>query len=334
MPKIEKMKSGNYRIRVYIGKDSEGKRHWKVFTHPDKKVLKRIAAEYEDNHRECVPYDIFEKCAESYIRMKRPVLSPQTIKTYEDTLELLRNKFSWVCGMNIDNIDKTHVQRLVNALVSDDKSPKYVRNIYGFMSAVFKQNGVKIPEATLPEKRQSDLYEPDTDEIKRIIQLSKGTVLEVPILLGIHGLRRGEICALHYPEDFDGNIVHVKRNMVYLGRGQKIEKTPKNIQSDRFVPLTQEVVDLIEKQGYVVRCVPQTLTGSFRKFLIRNNLPHMRFHDLRHYFASYLHDKGFSDAEIMSLGGWKTDHVMKRVYRHAIKGKTNDKIKEVMKELI
>jgi integrase len=60
----------------------------------------------------------------------------------------------------------------------------------------------------------------------------------------------------------------------------------------------------------------------------------MRFHDLRHYFASYLHDKGFSDAEIMSLGGWKTDHVMKRVYRHAIKDKTNDKIKEVMKELI
>lgn len=334
MAKIEKMKSGKYRVRVYVGKDSEGKKHWKSITHEDKETLKLIASEYEFEHREYTAYDTFEKCADKYIELKDPVLSPQTIQTYKDTLEMLKNRFSWFCGINVDSIDKTRVQRLVNALVSDSKSPKYVRNIYGFISAVMKQYGLKVPQVTLPEKKQSDLYEPTTDEIKHIIELSKGTVLEVPILLAIHGLRRGEICALHYPDDFDGNIVHVKRSAVYLGKGKRIEKTPKNIQSDRFVPLTQEVVDLIEKQGYVVRCVPQTLTGTFRKFLERNDLPPIRFHDLRHYFASYLHEQGFSDAEIMSLGGWKTDHVMKRVYRYALKDKINEKMQEVMGKLI
>lgn len=31
-----------------------------------------------------------------------------------------------------------------------------------------------------------------------------------------------------------------------------------------------------------------------------------------------MHDQGFTDEQIMKMGGWKTDHVMKRVYRYAL----------------
>jgi integrase len=41
-------------------------------------------------------------------------------------------------------------------------------------------------------------------------------------------------------------------------------------------------------------------------------------HDLRHYAASILHAIGIPDQYIMSRGGWKTDHVMKRVYRDTL----------------
>ena len=44
-------------------------------------------------------------------------------------------------------------------------------------------------------------------------------------------------------------------------------------------------------------------------------MPHFRFHDLRHFFASYCHNVlKLSDAQIQKLGGWKTDHVMKKIY--------------------
>ena len=41
-------------------------------------------------------------------------------------------------------------------------------------------------------------------------------------------------------------------------------------------------------------------------------------HDLRHYSASILHAIGIPDQYIMARGGWKTDNVMKRVYRDTL----------------
>ena len=38
-------------------------------------------------------------------------------------------------------------------------------------------------------------------------------------------------------------------------------------------------------------------------------------HSLRHYYVSIAHVLGIPDAYVMKMGGWKTDHVMKRVYR-------------------
>ena len=49
----------------------------------------------------------------------------------------------------------------------------------------------------------------------------------------------------------------------------------------------------------------------------RLGLPHFSLHKLRHYFASSSHAMGIPDAVIMSMGGWKTEIVMKSVYRHA-----------------
>ena len=333
MARIERTPSGKYRIRVYIGKDAAGKKHWKSITHNDKKKLKLIAAEYENTHKEYIEYDTFKKAAENYIAIRKPVLSPYTIKTYQDTLDMLSDKYSWFCDSSVGDISEMLLQKLINALAVDGKSSKYIRNIHGFIRSTISNAGCDVPSITLPEKKRPDLHEPTTDEIKKVIEASAGTALEVPILLGIHGLRRGEICALHYPEDFEDNVAHIKRSAVYLGKGERFEKTPKNQQSDRLVPLTPSLVKKIEKQGYVVRCAPQTLTTSFRKLLEKNKLPLFRFHDLRHYFASYLHEQGFTDEEIISLGGWKTDYVMKRVYRYALDDGTNGRMKEAMAKL-
>lgn len=40
-----------------------------------------------------------------------------------------------------------------------------------------------------------------------------------------------------------------------------------------------------------------------------------RFHDLRHYYASALHAIGIRDQYIMKFGGWKSDSILKSVYR-------------------
>jgi integrase len=55
-----------------------------------------------------------------------------------------------------------------------------------------------------------------------------------------------------------------------------------------------------------------------RRALPKLGIPFFSLHKLRHFFASYSHELGYSDAVIQAIGGWETDHVMKSVYRHAM----------------
>jgi integrase len=67
------------------------------------------------------------------------------------------------------------------------------------------------------------------------------------------------------------------------------------------------------------------------KILKDLGIPHFRFHDLRAYAVSIAHALGVPDAYIQEWGGWKTDHVLKRVYRRAMDDKNKeyrDKLKE------
>ena len=40
-----------------------------------------------------------------------------------------------------------------------------------------------------------------------------------------------------------------------------------------------------------------------------------------------LHDMGVPDSDIMKLGGWSSDYVMKKIYRHSVQ-ETADKAQE------
>jgi integrase len=96
--------------------------------------------------------------------------------------------------------------------------------------------------------------------------------------------------------------------------------TPKTDSSYRSIIFPSKVVETIGRGfGYVItQHTPAALSDRFARVLEREGLPHFRMHDLRHYAASILHAIGIPDQYIMSRGGWKTDHVMKRVYRDTL----------------
>ena len=97
------------------------------------------------------------------------------------------------------------------------------------------------------------------------------------------------------------------------------EKPPKSVTSDRFIEYPDFVAELWKnKTGRIVDFEPDILTKRFIDLLNRSDLPHFRFHDLRHYCASMQHALGIPDAYIMARGGWSNDNVLKNVYRHAM----------------
>lgn len=147
----------------------------------------------------------------------------------------------------------------------------------------------------------------------------------IAVLLAAFGpLRRSEICGLE-DTDFNGNIAHIQRAVVLNEHKQWVDKTTKTVAGNRYVPFPDFVIDKIrDRKGRIIHLKPNQISDRFIDIVKASGLPHFRFHDLRHYSASIQHAIGIPDAYIMQRGGWKSDTVLKQVYRHALSDKSKD----------
>lgn len=303
---IEKLPSGNYRISEM----RNGKRIRMTIDHkPNKNEVKELL---QDKFAGFNDSTSFSKAADYYIDSKRNVLSPSTIRGYCVILNNLPEEF---LKKPIDKITTPVLQGLINEIAATHK-PKTVKNINGFIVCVLKFYGSEIRSPRLPQRIKSDSYIPSEDDIKRILNDVKGTKYEIPFLLGTLGLRRSEICALT-PEDLQGNILTIDKALVEDENKNWIVKTTKTTDSTRQIAIPDYLADLIKEKG-IYDSSPHSLYSKLKCVQDRLGIQRFSFHKLRHFFASYMHDLGYSDKQIQEFGGWKTDEVMKRVYQHAM----------------
>lgn len=316
--KIEKLPSGSYRIRkMYKGKTYTVVTEYKP---TQKEALQLLAAEM-DNLREARQQLTFRTAAESYIESKENVLSPSTIREYTGTIKRLSTEFN---DKNISDITGMDIQKEINNLAKD-RSPKTVRNYHGFISSVMKTFRPNlIINTTLPQKLKREPYIPTDEDVKRILQAAKGTNYEIPIMLACFGLRRSEICALTL-DDISGNIITINKAMV-LDKNNKwvIKNNPKTEESTRDIWVPDELIELIRQKGSIYDGHPNDITDYLDALQKKLGMEHFSVHKLRHYYASMSHSLGIPDSYIMKSGGWKSDNILKSVYRHAMKDKESE----------
>ena len=119
-----------------------------------------------------------------------------------------------------------------------------------------------------------------------------------------------------------------------------IIKQPKTYSSYRAVRCPAFVSSRLEgKGGRIVPLTPNALTDRFRRAVAAcfHGSVQFRLHDLRHYYVSFAHAMGVPDAYIRETGGWKTDHVMRRVYLDTLadeRKKQSDLLVERMSEVV
>lgn len=345
MATAKKLPSGSWRIQVFSHyepvKDDNGKpvidpktgnpkqkRIYESFTCDDPSVrgrrkVERMAAEWTANKERVSRADYTVKEAmEAYIEAKSNILSPTTLRGYET---LIRNAYPELLQLRIRKITAADIQSWANCY-SLNHSAKTVSNAHGFLSAVLSTFEPSLNLNTkLPEKQRKDLYVPSDADIKKLLESIQGTEMEKAVLLSAFGtLRRGEICALT-DKDISGNIITVSKSVVRSNKGGMVTKSPKTLSSNRAVEYPKFVIDKFKGiEGPLVRMHPEDISKNFGKALQKAGLPHFRFHDLRHYSASIMHAIGIPDQYIMARGGWKTDNVLKAVYRNVI---TDEQVK-------
>lgn len=305
---IEKLPSGSYRISQM----ADGHRYRITVDHkPTNAEAVQIIAKVIKK-RPNTNNPTFSEAYNGYIEAKSAILSPATIRGYDVIFRAIPEDFK---RSHLASVTAIGLQSLVNGF-SVSHSPKSTRNFSGLILAVLRAYGFDVDPPQLPQKVSKEVYIPTTEDVRDVLKAVEGTEYEVAIRLAVYGLRRSEICALTV-DDLDGNILTVNKALV-RGRQQWHIKQTKTAASTRKVILDGQLADLIRQQGYVYRYNPVTLEGKLKKIQKMLGIHPFSLHKFRHFFASYLHDLGFSDKQIQAAGGWSTDNVMKSVYMHAM----------------
>ena len=306
---IEKRLSGNYRIKQMVN----GKFYTVTVDHKpsQSEALKLISEKINAN---TISSDMpFSRACDLYIESKSNVLSPSSIRGYRGIMKAISPLFM---NKRLSDIDLPSVQTEINAYACCH-APKSVYNMSGFIMGVLKYYGVQIQSPKLPQKEKKDPYIPSKEEVSAIFNEIKATKYEVPIMLGAMGLRRSEICALTI-EDLKGNTLSINKAMVQDEDEKWHIKQTKTTESTREIVLPDYLADLIRSQGYVFDGYPSSINQGLHAVQKKLGIEPFPLHKLRHFFASYMHDLGYSDKQIQAMGGWKTDNVMKTVYTHAM----------------
>ena len=175
----------------------------------------------------------------------------------------------------------------------------------------------------LPQPKKPDLYVPSEDEVENLVRSIHGTELEKAVLLAAFGSLRRSECSALLISDIDGDIIHINKAMVLDDNKQWIIKQPKSKAGYRDIKMPSFVIERLvpAENGRIVNIAPVTITDYFIDARRKFNLPHFRFHDLRHYQASILHAMGVPDKYIMERGGWSTDSTLKNIYQHTMSDK-------------
>ena len=310
----------------------KGKNYTMVFDHKpsEREITLALAERMQDE--QAGKGGSFEKCARDYLKNRDKVISPGTLRSYENKIDnQLSAEFK---SMNIYDIDDNAVQAEINRFATDH-APKTVQTLHGFIKSVLRSYRPSLAlRVKLPQNIQKDEYIPEFDDIRRSLEMAKDTRYNVPFqLAALYGCRRAEICSATL-DDLKGNELWIHTDVSYYKGDWITKENPKTDASNRKIVLPDSLVQEIQDQGCIYDGHPNALNKAIHRYQKKLGLPEFDFHTLRKFFCSYAHDLGVSEANIMSIGGWATPSVMRSVYRKSMEKSKQESMQLISKSLL
>lgn len=187
------------------------------------------------------------------------------------------------------------------------------------------------------EKKKISVLKPNEQKRLETVLLEVPTDTNLAIYLALHtGMRIGEICALHWSDiDWEECLLFVRSTVIRNKKGQLVITSPKSETSQRAIPLTRQLVNLLaaEHERSCSEFVfssprkdtflnPRTLQYRFQTLLTRLGISRISFHALRHTFATRWIEFGMDVKSLSEVLGHAGVQITLDIYVHS-----SDKLK-------
>ncbi len=220
-------------------------------------------------------------------------------------------------------LTKGRVERIESTDQPKGLSAKTVRNINQVISSamdfaiaqkIISENPCKA--VALPKLEHKEMQTIPAEQLQAFLTEAKATgVYEMYYIELATGLRRGELLGLKWEDiDMKQGIIRVRRQVARID-GKIVEAPLKTKNSYRTVTISPQAIEVLKQQKaktndqYVFPSPnggpisPDSVNNMLKRVLERAGIPKVRFHDLRHTFATLALQNGVDIKTVSGMLG-------------------------------
>ena len=283
--------------------------------------------------------EAFESVATEWLSNERYVLAESTWQTYHSIVH--KHLLPHFGRRPIVSISTREIANYRTTLLASGLGSKTVNNIVVVLSRVFeyardgdlitKNPTARVKRLAVPASKV-DYLQPD--EIGKLLNaVAELSPWYHPLFVTacMTGMRMGELRALRWEDvDLAEQVIYVRRS-----HSRATVKVPKTAAGIRMIPMTPDVCAVLQERHIELASRTELVFPSkkltpfdpanLRKRVLQPALEHaglpaVRFHSLRHTFASLLAAASVGKKESAGLLGHASTHVTDVIYTHLFDG--------------